>query len=98
MPKQLIPVANKPVLEHVLTGVRDLGVTEIAVVVGGWGAEIAQEIGDGSRLGVRITYIPQDKPLGLAHCVLLARPFLGEDDFVMYLGDNMLPDGVRDVA
>ncbi|UWE09961.1 glucose-1-phosphate thymidylyltransferase [Actinacidiphila bryophytorum] len=98
MPKQLIPIANRPVLEHVLANISALGVTEVAVVVGGWGAEIEREIGDGSRLGVRITYIPQDEPLGLAHCVLLARTFLGEDDFVMYLGDNMLPDGVGDVA
>ncbi|MDX6356143.1 MAG: glucose-phosphate thymidylyltransferase, partial [Streptomyces sp.] len=98
MPKQLIPIANQPVLEHVLDNIRALGITEIGVIVGGWGAEIAEVIGDGSRLGVRITYIPQDKPLGLAHCVLLARPFLGDDDFLMYLGDNMLPDGVADLA
>ncbi|MFI7047618.1 glucose-1-phosphate thymidylyltransferase [Streptosporangium sandarakinum] len=98
MPKQLIPIANKPVLEHVLENIRDLGVTEVGVIVGGWAAEIAGVIGDGSRLGVRVTYIPQDRPLGLAHCVGLARPFLGDDDFVMYLGDNMLPDGVEAIA
>ncbi|GII65141.1 glucose-1-phosphate thymidylyltransferase [Sphaerisporangium krabiense] len=98
MPKQLIPIAGKPVLEYVLENIRDLGVTEIGVIVGERSHEIADVIGDGARFGARVTYIPQDRPLGLAHCVTLARGFLGEDDFVMYLGDNMLPDGVADVA
>ncbi|MEU6056509.1 glucose-1-phosphate thymidylyltransferase [Streptomyces xanthochromogenes] len=98
MPKQLIPIANKPVLEHVLESIRDTGVTEVGVIVGDWGREITEVIGDGTRFGLRVTYIPQDKPLGLAHCVRLAQPFLGDDDFVMYLGDNMLPDGVTDIA
>jgi glucose-1-phosphate thymidylyltransferase len=98
MPKQLIPIANKPVLEHVLENIRDLGVTEIGIVVGAGAPQITEAIGDGSRLGVRITYITQDEPLGLAHCVRLAEPFLGEDDFVLYLGDTMLPDGIIEVA
>ncbi|GAT67129.1 glucose-1-phosphate thymidylyltransferase [Planomonospora sphaerica] len=98
MPKQLIPVAGRPVLEHVLHGVRDLGVAEVGIVVGAWSPEIERVVGDGSRLGVRVTYIRQERPLGLAHCVRLGRPFLGDDDFVMYLGDNMLPDGVADIA
>ena len=98
MPKQLIPIANKPVLEHVLENIRDLGVSEIGLVVGAWASEITKAIGDGSRFGVRITYIHQERPLGLAHCVALARPFLGNDDFVMYLGDIMLPEGVAEVA
>lgn len=98
MPKQLIPVANKPVLEHVLKTIRDLGVTEIGLVVGDWEAEIAAVVGDGTRLGVRITYIRQDRPLGLAHCVRIARDFLADDDFVMYLGDNLLMDGVAEIA
>ncbi|OEU85645.1 glucose-1-phosphate thymidylyltransferase [Streptomyces abyssalis] len=98
MPKQLIPIANKPVLEHVLEGVRDLGVTDIGVIVGDGGQQIAEVIGDGSDTGVPITYIPQEEPLGLAHCVTLARSFLGDDDFVMYLGDNLLPEGVTTVA
>ncbi|MGP3949264.1 glucose-1-phosphate thymidylyltransferase [Streptomyces sp. 7N604] len=98
MPKQLIPIANKPVLEHVLDNVRALGVTEAGIVVGDRGRQIAEVIGDGSRLGLRVTYIPQAEPLGLAHCVTLARTFLGDEDFVMYLGDNMLPEGVADIA
>ncbi|MEV0444322.1 glucose-1-phosphate thymidylyltransferase [Streptomyces spectabilis] len=98
MPKQLIPIANKPVLVHVLENIRDLGVREAGIIVGDRAQQIEQALGDGSGLGMRITYIPQERPLGLAHCVSLARPFLGRDDFVMYLGDNMLPDGVTDVA
>ncbi|WP_149829878.1 glucose-1-phosphate thymidylyltransferase [Streptomyces tailanensis] len=98
MPKQLIPIANKPVLAHVLENIRDLAVTDVGIVVGDRSSEIVEAVGDGSRFGLRITYIPQTEPLGLAHCVLLARDFLGDDDFVMYLGDNMLPEGVRDIA
>ncbi|MGV9779111.1 glucose-1-phosphate thymidylyltransferase [Streptosporangium sp. NPDC003464] len=98
MPKQLIPVANRPVLEHVLRNIRDLGVTEIGVIVGDWAAEIAEAVGDGSRFGARITYLQQHRPLGLAHCVTTARDYLGDDDFVMYLGDNVLPDGVVSIA
>jgi glucose-1-phosphate thymidylyltransferase len=98
VPKQLIPVANTPVLEHVLRDIRALGVTEAGVIVGDRAAEIEAVVGDGDRLGMRLTYIPQDLPRGLAHTVIIAREFLGDDDFVMYLGDNMLPDGVADIA
>jgi len=98
MPKQLVPIANKPVLQYVLENIRDLGVTEVGVIVGDWAEEIAGVIGDGSRFGLRVTYIRQEEPLGLAHCVALARPFLGAEDFVMYLGDNMLPAGIGDAA
>ncbi|WP_433259939.1 glucose-1-phosphate thymidylyltransferase [Actinosynnema sp. CS-041913] len=97
-PKQLVPVANKPVLEYVIEDVRKLGVTGIGLVVGDHEAEIAAAIGDGSRFRTPITYLRQHAPLGLAHCVRLARPFLGDDDFVMYLGDNLLPDGCAEVA
>ncbi|MGQ4403898.1 glucose-1-phosphate thymidylyltransferase [Streptomyces hayashii] len=98
MPKQLIPVANKPVLEHVLANIRDLGVTDVGVIVGDRAADVSRALGDGTRSGVRITYLRQESPLGLAHCVRLAREFLGDDDFVMYLGDNMLPAGIGQVA
>lgn len=98
MPKQLIPVGNTPVLEHVVSNIRALGVTQIGIIVGDRAREIEAVLGDGSRLQVEITYIPQDEPLGLAHCVLIARDFLGDDDFVMYLGDNMLLDGIVDYA
>ncbi|WP_369389913.1 glucose-1-phosphate thymidylyltransferase [Streptomyces sp. CG1] len=98
MPKQLIPIAGRPVLSHVVGSLRDMGVVDIGVVVGDRGDEIASVLGDGCPLGVRITYIRQDEPRGLAHCIVIARDFLGEDDFVMYLGDNMLADGVQDIA
>ncbi|MFE9098981.1 glucose-1-phosphate thymidylyltransferase [Streptomyces sp. NPDC007264] len=98
MPKQLIPIANVPVLEYVLRNVLELGVTEIGVIVGDRAEEIRQALGDGSRFGARLTYIRQEAPLGLAHTVAIARDFLGDDDFVMYLGDNMLPDGIAGIA
>ncbi len=98
MPKQLIPIANKPVLVHVMESLRDLGVREAGLIVGDRGPEIAAALGDGSALGVEITYIPQDAPRGLAHCTAIARDFLGDDDFVMYLGDNLLTDSLREIA
>ncbi|MEV6926514.1 glucose-1-phosphate thymidylyltransferase [Dactylosporangium sp. NPDC051485] len=98
IPKQLLPVANRPVLAHVLDNVRALGVTDVGVVVGDRGPEIADALGDGAAHGLRLTYIRQDQPLGLAHAVLLARDFLAGDDFVLYLGDNVLPDGILDAG
>ncbi|MCE7083357.1 glucose-1-phosphate thymidylyltransferase, partial [Streptomyces sp. ST2-7A] len=98
MPKQLIPIANTSVLEHVLAGIRELGVTEVGVIVGDLAPQITDALGDGAALGLRIEYIRQERPLGLAHCVRIARPFLADDDFVMYLGDNMLPDGVTEIC
>ena len=74
--KQLVPIANKPILFY--------------------GIEVKSAVGDGSQFGVKVTYIPQDEPLGLAHCVLIADKFLGDDDFIMYLGDNMLEQGLEE--
>ncbi len=88
--KQLVPVANKPILFYGIEAMVAAGITEIGVIVGDTRAEVMTALGDGSRFGASITFIPQDDPLGLAHCVLIAREFLGEDDFVMYLGDNLL--------
>ncbi|GAA2553550.1 glucose-1-phosphate thymidylyltransferase [Winogradskya consettensis] len=98
MPKQLIPVAGRPVLEHVLARVRELGVHEVGIVVGEHAGQIREAIGDGTRLGLSITYIAQDQPRGLGHTVQVARQFLGSDDFVMYLGDNILGNDVTGVA
>src|SRR3954454_4230654 len=92
--KQLVPVANKPILFYGIEDMAEAGIEEIGIVVGETRAEIMEAVGDGSQFGVRVTYIPQDEPLGLAHCVLIARDFLGDDDFVMYLGDNMLQQGL----
>ncbi|MEV7283962.1 glucose-1-phosphate thymidylyltransferase [Streptomyces sp. NPDC093252] len=92
--KQLVPVANKPVLFYGLEAIADAGVTEVGIVVGDTADEIREAVGDGSRFGVEVTYIPQDAPLGLAHAVLIAQDFLGDDDFVMYLGDNFIVGGI----
>ena len=88
--KQLVPVANKPILFYGIEAMVAAGITQIGVIVGDTREEVMTALGDGSRFGADITYIPQDAPLGLAHCVLIARDFLGDDDFVMYLGDNLL--------
>jgi len=96
--KQLFPVANKPVLFYGLEAIRDAGITEIGVVTGDTGDEMRAALGDGSDFGVSITYIPQEAPLGLAHCVLIAKDFLGDDDFVMYLGDNFLVGGISELV
>ena len=88
--KQLVPVANTPILFYGIRAMVDAGITEIGVIIGDTGPEVREALGDGSSFGASITYLPQDAPLGLAHCVLIAADFLGDDDFVMYLGDNLL--------
>jgi glucose-1-phosphate thymidylyltransferase len=97
--KQLVPVANKPVLFYGIEALVDAGVTEIGIVIAPQtGDEIREAVGDGSQLGAEVTYIPQAEPLGLAHAVLTAEEFLGDDSFVMYLGDNLLRDGITDLV
>lgn len=96
--KQLVPVANKPILFFGLEAIRDAGITDIGIVVGDTKEEIKAEVGDGSRWGVKITYIEQDAPLGLAHAVMISEDFLGEDSFVMYLGDNIIIGGIKDLV
>lgn len=98
-PKQLVPVANRPVLEYAIEDLKDVGITEIGVILGIKGREEIQELlGDGSEYGVDITYIVQGNPLGLAHAAGCARDFVGDDDFVMYLGDNILKQGITDLV
>jgi len=98
-PKQLVPVANKPVLEYAIEDLKEAGVTEIGVILGHKGREEIQELlGDGSKYGVDITYIVQGNPLGLAHAAGCARDFVGDDDFVMYLGDNILKQGIAELV
>ena len=93
--KQLVPVANKPILFYGLEALAECGLTEIGIIVGDTHEEIRAAVGDGSRWGVRVTYLPQSAPLGLAHAVLTAEPFLGDEPFVMYLGDNLLRAPLR---
>jgi glucose-1-phosphate thymidylyltransferase len=88
--KQLVPVANTPILFYGLEAIVGAGINEVGIIVGDTADEVRDAVGDGSQFGAKVTYLPQDAPLGLAHCVLVAREFLGDDDFVMYLGDNLL--------
>ena len=98
-PKQLIPVANRPVIEYAVEDLREAGVTEIAVVLGNKGREAIQShLGDGSEFGVEITYVVQGNPLGIAHAVGCCRSFVGEDDCVVYLGDNVLKRGITELV
>ena len=93
--KQLVPVANKPVLFYGLEAIRHASITDVGIVVGDTAPAIRAAVGDGSMFGLNVTYIPQDAPRGLAHAVLIARDFLGDDDFVMYLGDNFIVGGIN---
>ncbi|MGC9539453.1 glucose-1-phosphate thymidylyltransferase [Streptomyces sp. UG1] len=96
--KQLVPVANKSVLFYGLESIAAAGITDVGVIVGDTATEIQDAVGDGSKFGLEITYIPQERPLGLAHAVLIARDYLGDDDFVMYLGDNFIVGGIADLV
>src|SRR5581483_5296318 len=92
--KQLVPIANKPVLYYALEDLVEAGITEIGIVVGDTHAQIREAVGDGSQFGARVTYLEQDAPRGIAHGILIAREFLGDDPFVLFLGDNFLREGI----
>jgi glucose-1-phosphate thymidylyltransferase len=92
--KQMIPIANKPILIRVIEAIREAGVDEIGIVVGETGPAIMEALGNGSEWGVRLTFIPQESPLGLAHAVKISHDFLGDERFVMFLGDNAIQGGI----
>ncbi|HVM40624.1 MAG TPA: glucose-1-phosphate thymidylyltransferase [Acidimicrobiia bacterium] len=94
--KQLVPLANKPILFYGLEAIAACGITEVGIVVGDTHADIEAAVGDGSAFGLSVTYLHQDAPLGLAHAVRIARDFLGDDPFVMYLGDNFIVGGITE--
>ncbi|MBI4861956.1 MAG: glucose-1-phosphate thymidylyltransferase [Candidatus Riflebacteria bacterium] len=96
--KQLVPVANKPILFYGIEAIRDAGITDIGIVVGETHKEIRAAVGDGSRWGVEVSYIEQPDPLGLAHAVLVSEEYLGTDEFVMYLGDNLIMAGLKELV
>src|SRR5512135_328380 len=96
--KQLVPVANKPVLFYGIEAIRDAGITDIGIVVGDTKDEVMAAVGDGSAFGVKATYIEQPDPLGLAHAVLVAEDYLAGDSFVMYLGDNLILGGIKELV
>jgi len=92
--KQLVPVANKPILFYAIEAIRDAGITDIGVIVGDTADEVMDALGNGSRWGTSITYLPQEAPLGLAHAVKIAETFMDGHPFVMYLGDNLIANGI----
>jgi len=95
-PKQLIPVANKPISQYVLEDLRDSGITDIAIILGDiYPEKVREYYGDGRKFRVKITYIYQDRPRGIAHAVSLCRDFVGNEPFVVYLGDNLLKSGIK---
>jgi glucose-1-phosphate thymidylyltransferase len=97
--KQLVPVANKPVLFYAIEAMAGAGIDQVGIIIAPeTGEEIRRAAGDGSRFGVELTYILQDEPAGLAHAVLTAEPYLGDSPFVMYLGDNLLQGGIQDLV
>ena len=96
--KQLVPVANKPILFYGLEQIRAAGITDVVLVVGDTFPEIEAAVGDGAAFGLDVTYVHQTQPLGLAHAVLTAAEALGDDDFVMFLGDNLVEGGISDLV
>lgn len=93
--KQLVPIANKPILFYGIEALVAAGIRDVGIVVGDTKSEIHKAVGDGSQWGISVTFIEQDAPRGLAHAVLISEPFLGDQPFVMYLGDNLLASGIK---
>ena len=96
--KQLVPVANKPILYYALESIRAADIREVGIVTGDTHDEIEAACGDGAEWDCSITYIPQEAPLGIAHAVKIARPFIGDEPFVLFLGDNLIKDGIASLV
>ena len=92
--KQLVPIANKPVLFYAIEDLVQAGITQIGIIVGDTGEQVRQAVGDGSRFGARVSYIEQDAPRGIAHGIKIARDFIGDEKFVLFLGDNFIRGGI----
>src|SRR5438105_4846096 len=98
-PKQLLPIANKPISQYCVESLKDAGVEEIAMIIGGIGANKVQEYyGNGEKFGVRLTYIQQDSPRGIAHAIRLCKDFIGNQKFIVFLGDNILKKNILKYA
>jgi glucose-1-phosphate thymidylyltransferase len=93
--KHMLPIANKPILFYGIEGLRDAGIKKIGIVLGPIKEGVVEAVGDGSRFGVEVTYIDQPEPKGLSHAVMIAEEFIKDDPFVMYLGDNLLKNGIK---
>ena len=97
-PKQLLPIANKPMSEYCLEAIRDCNITEIAIIIGGVGSEKVKEYyGNGEKFGVNITYVKQDEPRGIAHAINLCKDFIGDEKFLVFLGDNIIQKPISDI-
>lgn len=96
--KQLIPIANKPILFYGLEAIAECNIKDVGIVVGDTKQEIIQAVGDGSKWGFKVTYIEQSAPLGLAHAVKISQDFIQNDEFVMYLGDNLIKGGIKSLV
>ena len=98
-PKQLLPIANKPMSEYCIESMKDAGVTEIAIIIGGIGSNKVREYyGDGEEFNVKITYVKQDEPLGISHAINLCRNFIGDEKFLVFLGDNIIQKKISNFA
>ena len=97
-PKQLLPIANKPMSEYCLEAIRDCNITEIAIIIGGVGSEKVKEYyGNGEKFGVNITYVKQDEPRGIAHAINLCRNFIQDEKFLVFLGDNIIQKPISEI-
>ena len=98
-PKQLLPIANKPMSEYCVEAIRDCGISEIAIIIGGIGSNKVKEYyGDGSKFNVKITYIEQDEPKGIAHAINLCKEFIQNEKFLVFLGDNIIQKSINDIS